>query len=391
MNKNKTISGKKDLAYTELVKLIKNEIELGRRVIEHQKALRYWNVGGHIWDYQLRNRERAPYGERLFFWLSQDLDINDRTLQQTVRFHREFPIPKPASQLAWTHYCLLLTVKDQQDRKRWKERVIREDLNSKELRSQIREYNKREEDKIRSQDSQSTQPPAKLEVRRGKLWTCKVLEPKTIQASEGTVVLDCGFDVWREVSCGSDELFQEGDIVRATENRGGGAPTPIAPILKKAIGVGAAQELFIYQVALEKVIDGDTLWVVINCLPNLKIKFGKTSPASSPEVAGEAGGFGTWTRQKLRLNGIDCPELPTPEGLRAKQFVQDRLTKALCIIIKTYKNDKYDRYLSDIFYLPPNLRQAGSQDTTDPERTAAEGIFLNQELLDAGLATVWKE
>ena len=53
---------------------------------------------------------------------------------------------------------------------------------------------------------------------------------------------------------------------------------------------------------------------------------------------------------------------------------------------------KYDRYLSDIFYLPTlKLRQAGSLDIGDPERTAAEGVFLNQELLDQGLATIWKD
>ena len=349
MKKDKALSGKKDPAYTELVRLIKNEIELGRRLIEHQKALGYWKVGGRIWSYQLKNQERAPYRERLFFWLSQDLDINERTLQQSVRFHREFPIPKPASQLSWTHYCLLLTVQDSVERARWQERIIQEGLNSKQLRKQIREYNKSKRDESRSRASQSPQQPEKLEVTRGKLWTHKVLEPETIRASGEIVVLDCGFDIWREVSCSNADSFQEGDIVEATENSSG------ATIEKSS---AAAEELFTFAVKLEKVIDADTLWVHIDC------------------------GFATWTRQKLRLKGIDAPEISTEPGRRAKQFVQDRLTKALCIIIKTYKSDKYDRYLSDIFY---------SHDTTDPERTAAEGIFLNQELLDAGLATVWKD
>ncbi len=43
-------------------------------------------------------------------------------------------------------------------------------------------------------------------------------------------------------------------------------------------------------------------------------------------------------------------------------------------------DDKYARYLSDIFYLP------GSK---NPERVCSQGQFLNQELLDKGLAKLW--
>ena len=84
-------------------------------------------------------------------------------------------------------------------------------------------------------------------------------------------------------------------------------------------------------------------------------------------------------RQKLRLRGIDCPELSTAEGQRAKRFVQERLKGLDFIIIKTYKDrvDKYDRYLVDLFY---------SRDEKDPQKILKEGIFLNQELLDKGLA-----
>ncbi len=81
-------------------------------------------------------------------------------------------------------------------------------------------------------------------------------------------------------------------------------------------------------------------------------------------------GFKTYSRQKLRLRGIDTPELPTAEGIKAKTFVEEILKKTKMITIKTYRKDKYDRYLADIF--------VGSKE-----------MFLNQKLLDEKLAVAY--
>jgi endonuclease YncB( thermonuclease family) len=90
-------------------------------------------------------------------------------------------------------------------------------------------------------------------------------------------------------------------------------------------------------------------------------------------------GFDLFIQQKLRLRGIDCPEIDTEEGVKAKKFVQARLNSCDFIVIKTYKDtfDKYDRYLADIFYL---------KDTEDAQQVAQAGNYLNQELLDDKLA-----
>ena len=106
---------------------------------------------------------------------------------------------------------------------------------------------------------------------------------------------------------------------------------------------------------VEKVIDGDTLLV----------SFDFNCPMS--------------VSQKLRLRGINCPEMDTEEGKRAKRFVEARLKGCEFIIVKTYKDrtDKFDRYLADIFYSPG---------ANDPAIVAQEGTYLNQELLDEHLA-----
>lgn len=131
-----------------------------------------------------------------------------------------------------------------------------------------------------------------------------------------------------------------------------------AKINRSQLVTTRAKMSFTYKAYVEEVIDGDTLWALVDL------------------------GLGNYISQKLRLRAIDCPELKTPAGKRAKKFVQkalqmssiknpaSRIKKIGPIIICSSKSDKYDRYLADIYY-------------------GKDEIFLNQQLLDEGFARVW--
>jgi endonuclease YncB( thermonuclease family) len=80
---------------------------------------------------------------------------------------------------------------------------------------------------------------------------------------------------------------------------------------------------------------------------------------------------------KLRLRGIDTPEMSTKEGKHARTFVRRRLSQVPWVVITTWRPDRYGRYLSDVFFDP---------DEKDPHVVAREGKYLNGELLKAGLA-----
>ena len=136
---------------------------------------------------------------------------------------------------------------------------------------------------------------------------------------------DCGFNIWREIP--RQDAKSHGD------------PS------------------YTYPARVESVIDGDTLWVIVEC------------------------GGGILTRQKLRLHLIDTPERGTPAGDKATRFAKRVLGKNPDLVICTHHYDKYARYLADVLYLP------GS---TDPQAVYAQGIYLNQQLLDKGLARQWK-
>jgi endonuclease YncB( thermonuclease family) len=113
--------------------------------------------------------------------------------------------------------------------------------------------------------------------------------------------------------------------------------------------------MYTYKAYLERVIDGDTLLVNIDV------------------------GVSVFFEQRLRLRGLDAPELGTSQGATAKKFVENRLKDCDFLIIKTHGSDKYDRYLVDVIYL---------KGVDNEDNVLREGTFLNNELLEEGLALV---
>lgn len=113
-------------------------------------------------------------------------------------------------------------------------------------------------------------------------------------------------------------------------------------------------KMYLYSATVNRVIDGDTQLLQVDL------------------------GFEVLTNKRIRLRGIDCPELSTPEGQKAKEFVENELKNCFIAVIQTFKKiDVYGRYVCDLFYL---------EGETDKELIAEEGNFLNQRLLDEGLA-----
>lgn len=101
-----------------------------------------------------------------------------------------------------------------------------------------------------------------------------------------------------------------------------------------------------YAAKLIRVVDGDTVKLAVDM------------------------GFGNTHTDMFRLAEIDCPELPTEEGKRARDYVQSWFTcRGYACLIKSIKVDKYGRYLAHI---------CDAKDVTD---------VLNESLIEAKLAT----
>ena len=109
--------------------------------------------------------------------------------------------------------------------------------------------------------------------------------------------------------------------------------------------------------AKRRVVDGDTMETVVHC------------------------GFGLGSPQKLRLRGIDTPELSRHAGDRAREFVRQRMNTVDFVVISTARAGKFGRYIADVFYLPGE---------SDPEVVLRKGVFLNRELLAERLAVRYR-
>ncbi|MBI5149590.1 MAG: thermonuclease family protein, partial [Candidatus Omnitrophica bacterium] len=130
------------------------------------------------------------------------------------------------------------------------------------------------------------------------------------------------------------------------------------PVTKEGLkGLDLSGEMsYTYTASIDRVIDGDTLLALV-------------------EV-----GFRIIVRDRLRLRGIDCPEVGTPEGDRAKRFVEKLLPAGATIVLKSHKDrtDQHGRFVVDVFY---------KQGIEDARAIIKDGMYLNQELLDKGYAT----
>ncbi len=116
-----------------------------------------------------------------------------------------------------------------------------------------------------------------LERIRASLHTYALVDKTKAQGPRGMVVVDCGFNIWRNVP--RNRMYHLG------------------------------KASYTYPARVESVIDGDTIWAVIDC------------------------GFDTFVREKLRFHKIDTPELGTPEGEKARRYVE-RVLKAICLITR---------------------------------------------------------
>jgi micrococcal nuclease len=104
-------------------------------------------------------------------------------------------------------------------------------------------------------------------------------------------------------------------------------------------------ELFNYSGKVAKVVDGDTVDVVLDL------------------------GFEVYKKVRCRLNGIDSPETNTEAGKIAKTFLTTELPVDTPVKVASRLYDKYGRSVADIY---------------------KGDVNINQFMIDSGHAVVYK-
>jgi micrococcal nuclease len=109
--------------------------------------------------------------------------------------------------------------------------------------------------------------------------------------------------------------------------------------------------MYTYKAKCIRVIDGDTIVAEVDL------------------------GFDTYKKVRVRLEGIDAPEVRTrdlkekAEGMKSKEYLEDIFSINREFTLVSNKVDKYGRCLGTIFI---------------------EDVNINEEMLDIGLADVYK-
>jgi hypothetical protein len=280
--------------------------------------------------------------------LSRDLEMHGRTLWQCEQFFRYFPKFKPDKDLKWTHYRHLLNIPDAAQRQAWIARIKKEKINTTQLRLML-------------MPAGTTDDLPEFNLKnpvRGKLYTYRLLRAEEVENFDVPWFVDLGFAGCVEAPAFSEARRRRPASKAVLDNKYLYTSQKTDGIYGLKVSDAKVSDLFTFRGKVRRWADADTPIVLIDQ------------------------GFGKWTIQRLRLNGIDAPEIDTLPGQRARKWVENELRDVENLVIKTYKTDKWDRYLVDVFYLPKEK---------DLHRIAAEGIWLNGRMVEKGVAKIWKE
>ncbi|MFH0986262.1 MAG: DUF1016 N-terminal domain-containing protein [Candidatus Omnitrophota bacterium] len=343
--------------YDQLVHAIREVRTESRERVEQavrqEKVREAWETGKLIDEHVLQFKERADYGEQVLERLAADLGSSVTELRYTLQFARAYPIRPTSGELSWAQYRDLLGVNEAEARNVLTERAAKEKWTVKEMRQEIK--------KLKAGDAAGLPVEAPLEAKPGIPGTYRVLKA-TVGEHKGELVLDLGFSCYFRPD--KKYKFREGDIVMLEKGK----------LKKSKLGV---EVLYTYRADVVQVIDGDTLKVSIPL------------------------GFGFTIVQKLRLRGLDAPEIQSAEGKEAKAFLEKMLRSteaekqekslylasglsASPVLVRTVKSDKYDRYLADVFIdCRPQTADHSQSEVSSPQ---SDFVYVNQSLLDEGLA-----
>jgi endonuclease YncB( thermonuclease family) len=224
-----------------------------------------------------------------------------RMIQYMRKFARVYNADQIQPELSWSHYCILLSVADDQLRHRIEQRAVTEHLTRSALQQLVSMTAK-------NTDSDREFP---LSPRKGRINIARVVftGPSTVP------VLDVGFGV--EITPSNAALPRLKQL------------SPGAFVQRKSDSryheiTCQPGERYCYTGTPVDVIDGDTVKLRLRLTPTVSIV------------------------ERLRLRGVDAMEIDTAEGQQAKRALQRMLKNQTDLTVYTYHHDRYGRYIADL-------------------------------------------
>ncbi|MBF0478873.1 MAG: hypothetical protein HQL26_05265 [Candidatus Omnitrophica bacterium] len=289
----------------------------------------YWQIGRCM--YQYVDTDKTRYGKLFAKRLAQDVGVDRTDLIRSLQFFREYHVKDARSKLTWTHYRVLMTVKDLQIRRELEQRALRETWSSRQLMAHSAQYKKPAHKKTTEQQNQTESPEFKI----GWLYTYRIIRDHN---SLSKFWIDLGFNLRLRVP--ETEHVHENDIVSANWENG-------RILLQEMLGL-EEKLLFTYGATIEKLGQDGSLSLEIDC------------------------GFGILFRHKIWLKGLQTIFVDPAKNKRAVTFLERKLAPGQKIVIKMFWEEG-QRPAANIFY---------HQEEKKFSAIAKNGICLNTEMLE---------
>lgn len=144
MTRSKHIPEKIDILYNTINQIIEEARNTVYRTANFTMVQAYWNIGKVIVEEEQNGKERAEYGKEIIQQLSQKLTqkhgkgFNTTNLWYIRQFYQIFEnFHSLRGELSWTHYRLLLKVKNDQSRQFYMQEAIENNWSTRTLERQI--------------------------------------------------------------------------------------------------------------------------------------------------------------------------------------------------------------------------------------------------------------
>lgn len=278
------------LPYDELVQTLREHHKPAAELTKQELIAQAWTIGKILEEDTAAHRLWSDYSGYIHPKLSEDLGMEQDEFRDMESFSKAYPDGPPQSALSWEHYKKLLEVKDPALRKNLEERAQKENWSIFRLREEVK--------------------ARRAEVSEDSGAAPEHLSVYPVVRKENGLTLDLGFGIYFQAP--GIEKFKEGDCVQVSGST-------LSAVL-------CTPNENTYLASVTQVVDGDTLEALVDL------------------------GFGLTVRQKFRLRGINTPEMNTAEGVAAKQFVYDEITKrGPQIMLRVFGLDKYNRYVAEVW------------------------------------------
>jgi micrococcal nuclease len=114
------------------------EADKAGRSADSSRARIYWEIGDKILDAGLTGRDH--YGESIIEQMGEELDADPQTIRRAIVFRRVYDrenLYRGGQQLTWSHYRLLIEIHDDEARRFYEDKAIKEGWSRDRLRTAI--------------------------------------------------------------------------------------------------------------------------------------------------------------------------------------------------------------------------------------------------------------